>query len=182
MGIQWRNLWITTNVIHRWTASVRKWYNSRWSATNSCAGTIWQNRGVSSLSALALADAVERAAGGRTRKELQEASGIAARTLRDLLTGVGRRFGRATLDKLDEPLGWQPGHAWRLYSQPDDDPSTEERMVQLIEVQMQTMAERLASLESQPTWAGEVLDAFRPLTSEDRATILALARRLAASR
>lgn len=126
-----------------------------------------------------LARAVDRDSDGMTRRALQQATGLSARTLRDVLSAANRRFARPTLDKLDDPLGWPPGQAWRLYRQ--EAPAAEEpdaRTVELIRAQMDAVAARVATLEEQPTWAGEVLDAFRRLTLEDRATLLAMARRL----
>ncbi len=126
-----------------------------------------------------LADAIEEAARGMTQAALQRATGLSARTLRDLLAGTDRRFGRATINKLDEALGWPPGHAWRLYRQ--QRPPTEVRLVEVIAGQMDQIAARVATLEETPTWAGEVLDAFRPLRPSDRAALLVIARRLGSS-
>lgn len=129
-----------------------------------------------------LADAVERAAAGRNRTALQRATGLSARTLRDILDPTSpRRFGHATINKLDAPLDWPAGTAWRIYRQPRE-PSTDDRTTRLIAAQMEQIAERVALLEGQPTWAGEVLDAFRPLRPADRALLLSLARRLANSK
>lgn len=129
-----------------------------------------------------LADAVERSAPATSISSLQQATGLSARTVRDILSArPGRRYGRATLSKLDSPLGWEPGTAWRLYRD-GEEPDVDERTVQIIAGQMEQIVARVAMLEEQPTWAGEVLDAFRPLRAEDRATLLALARRLAGPR
>lgn len=131
------------------------------------------------MTAVDLADAVERAARGMNQTALQRATGLSARTLRDILAATpGRRFGRTTLDKLDEPLGWAPGTAWRLHRQSPQESVPDARTVQLIRAQMDAMVSRVAMLEEQPSWAGEVLDAFRLLQPEDRAMLLALARRL----
>lgn len=128
-----------------------------------------------------LADAVERAARGMNQTALQNATGLSARTLRDILSGnPARRFGRVTLDKLDGPLGWAPGTAWRIYRDERQAP-TDARMVQIIAAQMEQIAARVSTLEEAPSWAGEVLDVARALRPEDRARWLDLGRRLAGS-
>jgi len=129
------------------------------------------------VSAEDLADEIELATRSMSQTAVQQATGLSARTLRDLLSGIGRRYRRETLDKLDEPLGWEPGHAWRIYRQTSSE-QPDERMLQIIAVQIDQIRARVSSLEEAPTWAGEVLDAFRPLRPEDRATLLAMARRL----
>lgn len=131
-----------------------------------------------------LADAIETAANeaGMNQTALQRATGLSARTVHDLLTRApGRRYTRTTLDKLDEPLGWEPGTAWRLHRQPPQHDDAEQRIAQLVRLQMEGLAARVAILEEQPSWADEVLDVFRPLRPEVRAILLDLGRRLGPS-
>ncbi len=40
------------------------------------------------------------------------------------------------------------------------------------------LSARLAQLEERPLWESELIEACRPLNESDRATVLALARRL----
>jgi hypothetical protein len=66
-----------------------------------------------------LADAVHDAQPTWTDSELSRRTGLSTRTVRELLrpwTGQVRQFRRYTLAKLDGPLGWEPGVAWRLYT------------------------------------------------------------------
>lgn len=129
-----------------------------------------------SMTATDLAAAVERAAAGMSMTTLQRQTGLSARTLRELLRAdTGRRFNRSTLDKLDGPLGWAPGTAWRHYRASETRPSP---VADAVMVQMQQLAARLESIEERPPWAAEMIDACRLLSAEDRAIVLALARRL----
>jgi hypothetical protein len=131
-----------------------------------------------------LADAVARAASGMTNMTLARRAGMSTRTLRAILDpSSGRRFGRATLDKLDNALGWGEGKAWSIYrtngvahangALEDGD------AVAAIKTQVTMLSARLAQLEQRPMWESELIEACRPLSESDRATVLALARRLA---
>lgn len=126
-----------------------------------------------------LATAVSRAAAGFSNAELADAAGMAPRTLRAILSGDGaRRFGRKTLDKLDEPLGWLPGTAWRLYRQ--GVPVADVDEVGSISEWMDDMSRRIAELEGlrEPSWVEELVELCRALSDEDRDVLLTLARRL----
>lgn len=129
------------------------------------------------MTAEGLADAVERAARGMNQTALQRATGLSARTVRDVLSGnPARSFGRTTLDKLDGPLGWAPGTAWRKYRE-DDRPDDGDTM-RLMEMEMERLVARVAALEEGPSWASEVVDAFRLLPPEVRSLLIELAWRL----
>ena len=63
-----------------------------------------------------LADEVARAASGMTNMTLARLAGMSTRTLRAILDPSSeRRLGRATLDTLDNALGWDDGSAWSIY-------------------------------------------------------------------
>jgi hypothetical protein len=130
-----------------------------------------------------IAGEVARAASGMTNSALARQAHMATRTLRAILDPkTTRRFGRATLDKLDEPLGWREGRAWTIYTaqfdQRDDEAGTTWEELHTIRWQMRQLTERVDQFTDRPTWAAELVDACRPLSDADRATVLSLARRL----
>jgi len=106
---------------------------------------------------------------------------MSTRTLRAVLDpDTTRRFGRATLNKLDGPLGWPSGRAWRLYlaSNPRGSSPIDDDDRHTITLMMEMLNQRVAALEDRPGWAAELFDVCRELTPEDRSTVLALAHRL----
>ena len=128
-----------------------------------------------------LAQAVARAGAGMTNTALAHRAGVSTRTLRAILDpSTPRRFGRATLDKLDGPLGWPAGRAWQLYrrSQSAGAPDVGDDYAN-IRAQMDALAERMAQMTVTPPWAAELIDVARTLSPADRATLIALAHRLA---
>ena len=84
-----------------------------------------------------------------------------------------RRFGRATLDKLDEPLGWPTGRAWQLYRRQLTAVDADN-----IQAQMEAMRDKFSQFERVPPWAKEIVDAAAVMTPEDRALLVMLAHRL----
>jgi plasmid maintenance system antidote protein VapI len=131
-----------------------------------------------------IAAEVARAASGMTNSALARAAGLSNRTLRAILDPhTTRRFGRATLDKLDKPLGWRQGRAWTIYAAQYDlrDMSSDHERIESITIQMQLMNERINQFADRPPWMAELIEACRDLTDEDRAHVLALARRLGGS-
>ena len=131
-----------------------------------------------------LADEVARAASGMTNMTLARRAGMSTRTLRAILDpSSGRRLGRATLDKLDNALGWDEGRAWSIYrtngaAHHHDGALEDGDAVAAITAQVTMLSARLAQLEERPVWESELIEACRPLSESDRATVLALARRL----
>lgn len=130
-----------------------------------------------------IATEVARAASGMTNSALSRNAGMSTRTLRAILDPKSRRrFGRATLDKLDVPLGWPEGRAWTIYAaqfnQRDEDPGVQWEELHTIRWQMRQLNEKVDQFTNSPTWAAELVEACRGLSDADRATVLSLARRL----
>lgn len=123
-----------------------------------------------------LAAALERAAAGMTQSSLVRATGLSARTLRQLMDPhTSRAFGRPTLNKLDRAFGWSDGTAWRLYRQGQAPP---ERSAEVAAEALSLIEARFAALAAEPPWVAEWLDAGRSLSPRDRALALQLVRRL----
>lgn len=117
-----------------------------------------------------------RSARGMNRTGLQRASGLSARTLRDIEMGnQRRRYDATTLGRLDGPLGWAAGTAWDLWRR---DQQATDPLTQSVAAQIAALERRLEELEETPPWAAELIDAVRLLLPEDRDLVLALARRL----
>ena len=128
------------------------------------------------MSAHTLAERVADARSARqmTASRLQKLSGLSARTIRDIESGnPSRRYSPTTLGRLDGPLGWKPGTAWRTWMEQGAGSGSTD-LAQAID----DVVRRLAQLEEEPPWARELVDAVRVLTPEDRALVFALARRL----
>ena len=107
---------------------------------------------------------------------LQKATGLSARTVRDIESGnPHRRYSPTTLGRLDGPLGWSPGTAWRLWTEQAHPVGTAE-----LERSIEEVARRVAMLEEEPPWARELVDLVRVLAAEDRHRMIDLARRLGA--
>jgi hypothetical protein len=130
-----------------------------------------------------IASEVARAAKGMTNTALARSANISPRTLRAILDGhSSRRFGRATLDKLDGPLGWRDGRAWTIYSaqfEHDDDGTLDRDKLNSIATQMRMLSERMDQFDDAAPWAADLIGFCRGLSPEDRATVISLARRLA---
>jgi hypothetical protein len=124
-----------------------------------------------------LAEEVARAAGEMTNTALAKLAGISTRTLRDILDKTTtRRFGRSTLSKLDVAFGWSSGRALHLHQSRTLD-TVDDRLTMLV-ADVATLTQRVDVLERRPDWEVELIDACEPLSPGDRATVLALARRL----
>ena len=127
-----------------------------------------------------LAQAVARAGSGLTNSALAKSAGMSTRTLRAILDPDStRRFGRATLNKLDEPLGWPSGRSWQLYrAQHAAGVGEVGDIADSIQTQMEALRLQMRAFDENPPWARELVDAARVLTPEDRALLVVLARRL----
>ena len=123
-----------------------------------------------------LVGALEQAAAGMTQGALVRATGLSARTLRQLMDRrTTRIFGRPTLNKLDHAFGWTDGTAWWLYQAGQAPP---DRASEIVAVVSDLIESRFAAQAAVPPWAGEVLDAVRPLSPRDRALVVQFALRL----
>lgn len=126
------------------------------------------------MSAGTLAERVIAARSARrmTAGAMQRASGLSARTIRDIETGTpDRRYSAKTLGQLDHALGWPPGTAYNLWRE-DHDTST-------VDAELMEIRRRLQMLEEEPAWARELVDLVRLLSAEDRYRMFDLLRRLA---
>ena len=79
--------------------------------------------------------------------------------------------------------GWGEGTAWSIYrangaAHHHDGALEDADPVAAITAQVTMLSARLAQLEERPPWESELIEACRPLDESDRATVLALARRL----
>src|SRR4051812_19859168 len=84
-----------------------------------------------------------RAARGMTATALQRASGLSARTVRDIEAGNPRRYTVGTLARLDEALGWAQGTAWRTWQAAE--------AAKAPETSLEEIAEQMAALREQVT-------------------------------
>ena len=126
-----------------------------------------------------LAQAVARAGSGITNSALAYQAGMSTRTLRAILDPLStRRFGRATLDKLDEPLGWPTGRAWQMYRRQHHPAEGADDYADSIQSQMEAMRDKFSQFERVPPWAKDLIDAAAALSPEDRAQLVMLAHRL----
>ena len=127
-----------------------------------------------------LADQViaARTARGMTAGALQLASGLSARTIRDIEHGhPTRRYSPTTLAALDRALGWPPNTAWNTWRAHEQILSAP--MYDEIAEQMAAITAKVAEMAERPPWMAEVIDVFRLLSPEDRRRLLDLAWRLA---
>lgn len=121
-----------------------------------------------------------------TATALQRASGLSARTIRDIEGGTpGRRYSVTTLASLDRAFGWEEGRAWRLWQ--SGEPKPEPTPVAELLDQMQALRSAVVNLGARveldeldrPAWADELVDLVRLLSPEDRRRVFDLAQRLA---
>lgn len=129
-----------------------------------------------------------RTASVMTAQALQRASGLSARTLRDIESGnTQRHYSVRTLAALDDALGWERGTAWQLWQA---DAATTSDTMSMVEV-----AEELAAMrqlldrrgpgghgngeEPEPSWARDVIALMRLLSNDDRRWVISLIERLA---
>lgn len=134
------------------------------------------------MAASRLADEVvaRRTSLGMKREALVRATGMSRKTLRDIEQAHPRSYGSDTLGKLDGPLGWRAGHAYDIWRQ-EPGPDVAALVTELHSLTDERTADlaRLVTRQlEQPVWAPELVDACRLLGPEDRALVLALARRL----
>lgn len=129
-----------------------------------------------------LAGALEQAAAGMTQGALVRATGLSARTLRQLMDRhTTRTFGRPTLNKLDQAFGWPDGHAWHLYRMGHKPP---DRTAEVAAAAAELIREQfgLGTQAAAPPWADELIAAVRPLSPRDRSLVIQLAHRLSEDR
>lgn len=115
---------------------------------------------------------------------LQRASGLSARTLRDIENGrPGRRYSVTTLAALDRALGWEEGRAWRIWTENEPRPETpvEELLEQMEQLRAAVthLGETAAAHEDRPAWADELVGLVAALNADDRRLVFDLAERLA---
>lgn len=133
------------------------------------------------MSAGTLAELVTaaRAQRGMSLSALQRASGLSARTLRNIESAnPDRTYGAGTLSRLDVAFGWPAGTAHGAWKRTEQAGLEAERLNAAIAAQMAALDERLARIEEAPPWQKELVDAVRLLRPEDRARVLDYAYRL----
>lgn len=123
-----------------------------------------------------LATAVSRASAAWSSAELADRAGLAPKTLRAILSGdTERRFGRRTLDKLDDALGWPPGTAWRTYRLRNAlVHGLDEVAVDEMAAWRERVEERLSELEETDDWVTQVVEICRRIAEPDRALLIEL--------
>jgi len=165
-------------------------------ASNALSGSIEGEpsahvRSDGSMSAGTLRDEVIAARSARrmTAVALQRASGLSARTLRDIEAGTTeRRYSLTTLSALDRVFGWEPGRAWRLWQEGESTTAlvtpieelTQQMSLMRLEIRQRLDAVVAASEDvERPSWADELVDLVRLLSAEDRRRVFDFAQRLA---
>jgi transcriptional regulator with XRE-family HTH domain len=119
-----------------------------------------------------------RTARRMTTTALQRASGLSARTIRDIEHGhPTRRYSSTTLASLDEALGWPRGEAWRVWRTSDIDVA--ETVRDEIAEQMAALRAQIVEVSERPPWSVEIVDLMRLMSPADRRLLLDLASRLA---
>jgi hypothetical protein len=143
------------------------------------------------MSAGTLRDEVIAARSARqmTAVALQRASGLSARTLRDIESGTTeRRYSLTTLSALDRVFDWESGRAWRLWQEGESAGALTtpiEELIQQMSLMRSEIRQRLdevvATVEDseRPNWADELVDIVRLLSAEDRRRVFDYAQRLA---
>lgn len=115
------------------------------------------------------------------RTALAKRARMTPKTLRDILDGVERRYGEATLRGLDDALGWARGtawHTWRRDMEGDPAAAVADHLDQ-VDVKYAELLERLERIEEQPAWVDELVDIGRQLNAGDRHAWMDLGHRLA---
>jgi transcriptional regulator with XRE-family HTH domain len=138
------------------------------------------------MSAVLLRDEVvaARMARAMTATALQRASGLSARTLRDIEAGTPqRRYSLATLSALDRAFGWPAGHAWRLWQEGEGAVTPLEEIAEQMALLREEVRRRLDAGEvrdrERPAWADELVGLVRLLSAEDRRRVFDYVQRLA---
>ncbi len=107
---------------------------------------------------------------------LATATGMSPRTIRDIEGGVQRSYRSTTLSPLDTYYGWEPNTAyetWRAGEGAGAKPDVVEVAAKVAEI-----AEEIRRMQKRPQWYDEVVNEFTLLSTDDRAILLTLARRL----
>lgn len=114
---------------------------------------------------------------GMSWHRLQIAANASQKTITDLRDGnPHRKWKNTTLWKFDDVFGLERGTLFDIWmAEPEAEKDELSSRVHALEA-------RLAEIEQRPAWAAEVVEAMSPLSPEDRALVLALARRLAGER
>lgn len=142
------------------------------------------------MSAGTLRDEVIAARSARrmTAVALQRASGLSARTLRDIESGrTDRRYSITTLSALDRVFGWSPGYAWHLFERDELTDAMTTPLDELVEqmaglrreLRQHLEADTAALDDEMPSWATELVDLVRLLNAEDRRRVFDYVQRLA---
>ena len=114
---------------------------------------------------------------GMTATDLQRASGLSARTIREVESGdTHRRFGSTTLARLDVALGWPTGTAYARWTG-----DTADDMSSTVAEQLIALTERIRRMEDEPPWQRDWLSLGGQLTPDQRALLQALGTQLVAS-
>lgn len=134
----------------------------------------------STMTAASLGERViaARTARGMTATALQRASGLSARTIRDIETAnPTRRYSATTLASLDEAFEWPRGEAWRVWRTHDSEVA--ESVREEIAEQMEALRAQIVEVSERPPWSVEIVDLMRLMSPTDRRLLLDLASRLA---
>lgn len=129
---------------------------------------------------------------GLTVVDAVERSGVARSTWRELEAGSRTRLTAPVGVKIDAAMVWRQGTATAIFrgrldwwDDADENAEvaagTDEMIARIIDAQMSAIRERLATLETERTWADEVLDAWRRASPEWRAICLRILRQAAQS-
>jgi hypothetical protein len=139
---------------------------------------------------------------GKTVVELVEEARVSRSTWRQLEAAQRSRLTAPVGLKIDNALGWSHGKASTIFELADTDyvmnitngdpliahitidddgNSATPDYRGLINQQLGSINDRLATLQEQPTWIDELLGAWRQLSPRDRETFLRLIRLAAAS-
>ena len=106
---------------------------------------------------------------------LASRTGMSPRTIRDIEEGADRSYRSTTLAPLDAVFGWEPGEAYRTWRAESGEAVPD---VAEIKAVLDDLAEQFHRSQERPPWAAEWLDELRLMSAEDRAVLLAVARRM----
>lgn len=132
---------------------------------------------VDGMSATSLAEAIraELTARDMTWSAFMRKAKISQKTMQALRDGDEERvFGHTLLAKLDDVLGFERGHLYRIWKSQPRSPQLDE-----IATQMRMLEVKMAEMRERPPWYAEALDVLSRLSTEDREWVLSGARRLA---
>lgn len=135
----------------------------------------WIGMGATDLRAAVISRRTEL---NMTTTDLQRASGLSARTVREIEHGdLRRRFGSTTLARLDGALGWPVGTAYGIWS----GEAASDQSLSIV-AQMTALTERVARMSEEPPWTRDWMALGRRLTADQRALLQALGHQMVAHR